>query len=121
MTHKDKVLLRIGLLFVAVASVSGIALIVLGRDIRQPTTSFELLVFTMSSVALLLAIIQSIAIERQMREIKRSSKKLSATVKDLEVLISTEKKQNSILKKDMELDEQLVKALKNQNSTNKKS
>ena len=112
MTRKDTLLLRAGFIFVGTASLAGVTLLFMGRDIREPSTTFELLVFGMSSAALILAIIQSIAIERQMRAIKRSAQTLSMAVKELEHLLSTEKQQNNLLKKDMELDEALVKVLK---------
>lgn len=111
MTHKERLLLRAGMLFVAIASITGLALLFVGRDIREPSTSFELLVFGMSSVALVLAIIQGITIERQMREIKKSSRTLSQAVKELQEVVASEKKQNKLLQKDMELDQALVKVL----------
>jgi glucose-6-phosphate-specific signal transduction histidine kinase len=72
---------------------------------------FELIVFIMSFTALTLTIFQSLEIQKQLKETRRSTKELSKADHSIEELVEEEKTQNNLLTRDIKLDEILIRVL----------
>jgi|GEM_PF-5348847 len=111
-SDRDKKALVIGISIVMILTIAGILLLLIERNLFEPATSFELVVFLMAATALLLAIIQGIAIERQIRVIRHGSSRITEAVHALERLAKEEIDLERVIKKDVELDEILIDFLR---------
>lgn len=111
MNQHEKHLLKLGLVLTVAFSIAGQVLLLIGHDLREPDASFELIVFIMSASAIILAVIQSVAIERQMRAIRKASTHINEAVAELRQLVTEETLQNKILSEDLLLDKQALEAL----------